>query len=169
MVTAVTVCGERREYPKQTTYLELAKEWQGKYPHDIVLVNVNGKLQELHKKIKPDSEIEFVTTADPAGNSSYKRSVTQLMLKAVYDVAGQKNIEKVSVLFSLDKGYYCKITGKVKVDGEFLVLENVWWNCQNKIFPLKKEVSIQMMPYYYFGTTECMIKKNYFVIEGFLK
>lgn len=120
MVTAVTVCGERREYPKQTTYLELAKEWQGKYPHDIVLVNVNGKLQELHKKIKPDSEIEFVTTADPAGNSSYKRSVTQLMLKAVYGVAGQKNIEKVSVLFSLDKGYYCKITGKVKVDGEFL-------------------------------------------------
>lgn len=116
----VTVCGVKRDYPSGTVYRDLAMEYQKEYAHDIVLVNVNGKLQELHKKLKQNSEITFVTTADSAGNSSYRRSVTQLMLKAVYDTAEPGAVEKVSVLFSLSKGYYCKIAGNVKVDEEFL-------------------------------------------------
>lgn len=116
----VTVCGVKKDYPSGTVYRDLAMEYQKEYSHDIVLVNVNGKLQELHKKLKKDSEITFVTTADSAGISSYRRSVTQLMLKAVYDIAEPGAVEKVSVLFSLSKGYYCKITGNVKVDEEFL-------------------------------------------------
>ncbi len=119
-MTAVSICGVKKEYPEQTTYQELAKEYQKDYANDIVLVNVNGKLQELHKRMKAGSKITFVTTADAAGMSSYKRSVTQLMLKAVYDVADPDTIEKVSVLFSLSKGYYCKITGSVQADEAFL-------------------------------------------------
>lgn len=121
MAVFITINGEKREYAEHTTYAELAAEYQKEYAHDIVLVTVNGKLQELHKKVKKDTEVSFVTTADSAGNLSYKRSVTQLMLKAVYDMEEAENIEKVSVLFSLSKGYYCTITGDVKVDEEFLV------------------------------------------------
>lgn len=119
-MTTIAVCGVKKEYPRETTYRELAREYQPEYLHDIVLVNVNGKLQELHKKLKPDSEVTFVTTTDSAGSSSYRRSVTQLMLKAVYDVTEKEELEKVSVLFSLSKGYYCKVAGKVKVDEAFL-------------------------------------------------
>lgn len=116
----VTICGVKKEYESGTIYQQLAAEYQGEYPHEIVLVKVNGKLQELHKKLKKNGEIEFVTTADSAGSSSYRRSVTQLMLKAVYDVAEEGTVEKVSVLFSLSKGYYCKIAGSVKTDEAFL-------------------------------------------------
>ena len=35
---------------------------------DIILAKVNGKLQELTKTVDSDSLIEFVTTAEPAGN-----------------------------------------------------------------------------------------------------
>ena len=116
----VRINGVEKEYAESMTYEELAREYQKDFVHDIVLVNVNGKLQELHKKIKPDSEIAFITTADSAGSASYRRSVTQLMLKAIYDIVDADKIEKVSVLFSLSKGYYCKITGTVTVDEAFL-------------------------------------------------
>lgn len=121
MAVVITIDGVKKEYAEHVTYGELAKEYQKNFANDIVLVSVDGKLQELHKTVKPDSEVTFVTTADNAGSLSYKRSVTQLMLKAVYDMAEAENIEKVSVLFSLSKGYYCKISGNVTVDEAFLV------------------------------------------------
>lgn len=119
-MAVIRINGEKKEYPETTTYWDLAKEYQKDFLHDIVLVTVDGKLQELHREIKPDGEIAFITTADNAGSSSYKRSVTQLMLKAIYDVVDVKAIEKVSVQFSLAKGYYCRLTGNVTVNEAFL-------------------------------------------------
>lgn len=65
-----------REYPEGTTYLEIAKEYQKDYPEDIVLVFVDGKLQELTKQIKGDCVLKFETTADQAGHKTYKRSMS---------------------------------------------------------------------------------------------
>ena len=42
---------------------------------DIILAKVNGKLQELTKTVDSDSLIEFVTTAEPAGNLDRKSVV----------------------------------------------------------------------------------------------
>ena len=49
----VQIDGEERSFPAGTTYLQIAGEYQERYPHDIVLVYVNGKLQELpvHKSL----------------------------------------------------------------------------------------------------------------------
>lgn len=109
-----------REYPEGTTYLEIAEEYQKDYPEDIVLVFVDGKLQELTKQIKGDCVLKFETTADQAGHKTYKRSMSLMLVKAVYDVGHHENIEKVRIHYSVSKGYYCTITGKVKVDQEFL-------------------------------------------------
>ena len=109
-----------KEYPAGTTFYELAREYQKDFANDIVLVKQDDKLQELHKKLNKNCRLSFITTADKAGNLSYKRSVTHLMLKAVYDIAGDANIEKVSVLFSMGKGYFCKIKGMAEPTSEFL-------------------------------------------------
>ena len=37
------------------------------YEDDILLVRVNGKLMELHKTLKKDSEVSFITFKDPVG------------------------------------------------------------------------------------------------------
>ena len=103
-----------REYPEGTTYLEIAEEYQKDYPEDIVLVFVDGKLQELTKQIKGDCVLKFETTADQAGHKTYKRSMSLMLVKAVYDVGHHENIEKVRIHYSVSKGYYCTITGKVK-------------------------------------------------------
>lgn len=116
----INVCGEVREYPEGTQLLEIAEEYKKDYEHDIVLAMMNNKLCELNKTIKEDSVIKFVTTADACGNQAYRRSVTLLMLKAFYDVCGEQNIEKITVQFSLSKGYYCTMKGSVKLSKDIL-------------------------------------------------
>ena len=88
--------------------------------HDIVLVYVNGKLQELGKKLKKDCTLHFVTTGETIGNLTYRRGVSFLLVKAVYDTIGHDKIEQVRIHFSVDKGYYCTIKGDQKLDQELL-------------------------------------------------
>ena len=116
----IKVCGEVREYPEGTQLLEIAEEYQKDYEHDIVLAMMNSKLCELNKVIKADCDIKFVTTAESCGNQAYRRSVTLLMLKAFYDVCGEQNIEKITVEFSLSKGYYCTLKGNIKLSRDVL-------------------------------------------------
>lgn len=116
----VTINGKRKEYPEGLTYLDLAKEHQSEVENDILLVFVNGKLQELHKKLKYDCEIRFVTGADACGNLTYKRGVSFLLVKAVYDVLGHGKQHKVQIHFAVDKGYYYTISGNLTIDQPFL-------------------------------------------------
>lgn len=99
---------------------ELADKAQPKFKDKIVLARVNGKLCELWKKVYPDSKIEYITTAQSDGLLTYKRSATLIMLKAIYDVYGHTDIERVKVEFSLSKGYYCTVKGNVSVNDEFI-------------------------------------------------
>lgn len=116
----VIIDGKVMEYPKGTPYLEIAKDNQGAYPHDIILAFVNGKLQELHKRLKTDSELRFVTTGTEIGNLTYKRGISFLLVKAIYDVIGHEKIQKVMAQFSVSKGYYFTIAGNVNLDEELL-------------------------------------------------
>ena len=45
----VTVNGTIHQYPYGTTYRAIAAEFQENYPHQILLVNRDGKLRELQK------------------------------------------------------------------------------------------------------------------------
>ena len=109
-----------KEYEEGTSFLDIAKEHQSEYDSDIVLVLKNKKLCELFKKVTNDCEIQFVTTKTSPGIEVYKRSATLIMLKAFYDVAGKKNIEKISVQYSLSKGYYCTVKGNITLNEELL-------------------------------------------------
>mgnify|MGYP000872452811 CR=1 FL=1 len=44
----VKIKNEVKEYEAGITYHDIAKEYQKDYEHEIVLVFVDGKLQELH-------------------------------------------------------------------------------------------------------------------------
>lgn len=116
----VQIQDEIREYPAGTTYRQIAEEYQKDYAYDIILAYVNGKLQELHKTLECDCRMEFETTAGNIGHKTYKRSMSLMLVKAVYDVAHHENIEKVRIHFSVSKGYYCTIEGKAELDEEFL-------------------------------------------------
>lgn len=86
------VCGEERRYAKGTPYLEIAEEYQSRFGDDIVLASVDNRLCELHKKVKKAGTVSFVTTADRAGRKTYRRSVTLLMQKALYNILGRGDV-----------------------------------------------------------------------------
>ncbi|MDO4261079.1 MAG: nucleoside kinase [Eubacteriales bacterium] len=105
----ITVNGAQRDMAEGTTYLELAREYQKEYPHDIVLAVENGRMRELFRKAKDGAEVRFLTTGQIDGCNTYRRSVTLLLLKAICDVVGMETVRSVKVRFSVSEGYYCTI------------------------------------------------------------
>ena len=115
------ICGEEREYPEGTTYLQIAEDFQDRYEHRIVLAAVNGfRLQELSKRLVSDTEISFVTVADDSGFKAYERSLCFILLKAMHDVGGRENIDHVRIHFSLGSGFFFTLKGNITLDQELL-------------------------------------------------
>ena len=116
----VTIEGMTKEYPKGITYGEIVKDYEGKTESPVILVMVDGRLRELHKHLKADCTIQFVTTKDPIGRKTYERSACLILLKAIYDVAGQENIDKVVIHYSIGNGYYFTMKGGMELTQEFI-------------------------------------------------
>lgn len=117
----VQVGNRIKTYEKGIQYRTIAEEFQSEYPHQIVLAFLNGtRLQELGKRLKEDCEIQFLTTADPVGHETYRRSLSFLLVKAVHDVGGHDKVENVRIHFSVSKGYYCTVEGDVELNQDFL-------------------------------------------------
>ena len=116
----VVIAGETRMYPEGTTYREIVDESDIHTEAPVILVMVNGKLRELQKRLKSDCTLEFVTTKDHIGFETYKRSVCLVLLRAIYDVAGRENIDKVMIHYSVGNGYYFTMEGKAALDQDFL-------------------------------------------------
>ncbi len=119
-MSQVKIHGELREYPAGTPFGVIAQEYQSQYKDPIVLVMADGRLRELHKKLKKEQTVTFVTTADEIGHKTYKRSMSLLFLKAVYHVAGHENIQKIVLHFTVHQGFYYTIQGNVTIDEQFL-------------------------------------------------
>ena len=109
---------ERKSYPAGIRLLDLAKEYQKE--DDIVLAKVNGRLRELYLQLTEDCRISFITTRQQEGMAAYRRSMTLLLLKALYHQAGHEHIRRVGIHFSVSSGYYCTVDGDVTLDQDFL-------------------------------------------------
>lgn len=120
-ICCVTINGEKKEYPAGISYWEIVKDYQDRQDAPVILVTVNGKLRELHKHLKKDCTLGFVTTKDAIGHNAYVRSATFILLKAIYDVAGKKNLEKTVVHYALGNGLYFTMEGGTAITEEFLV------------------------------------------------
>ena len=138
----VKIHGITKEYPEGTTWMEVVREHQKEYEYDILLVRVNGKLQELHKQVK-DCELSFVTARDKPGMSAYQRSASLMMLKAFYSVAGAGNVEKLMIDFSIGRGFFVEARGNFVLDQEFLdaVKAKMREYVERKIPIMKRSVS----------------------------
>lgn len=136
---SVTILGKTREYPYGTSYGEIVEEYKDSTRYPIVLVIKDGKLCELHKKLKKDGVLEFITTGDEIGHQTYKRSASLLLLKAIYHVAGHKNIKKVTLHYSVDAGYYYTIDGNVEITEAFLAqVKTYMLELAEKKIPIRK-------------------------------
>lgn len=118
MIT-VKIDNKEYQYPRESTWVDVAKEFQPEYKDDILLVRVNGRLTELHRHVK-EGEVEFITLRDAPGVAAYQRSAVMLLLKAFYHVAGPENVDKVNVHFSVGKGLFIEPVGRFTLDQDLL-------------------------------------------------
>ena len=109
----VTINGVEKEYEKGILFSVLATEYQPEYKDDIVLVLFNNHLHELNRALNQDGVLSFITTGDKAGRKAYRRSVTLLMQRGVYELAKKDGAEvSVRVEHSISQGYYCELMGR---------------------------------------------------------
>lgn len=139
----VTVEGQLREYQEGQLLMDVAEEFQPQFEHDILLAFVNGKLRELHKKVKPGMEIHFLTGKDRPGIQTYRRSALFVMLKALYEIAGRENVEKVCVDFSIGDGLFVEAKGNFPLNEETVgkIKEKMWEYVEAKIPIMKRSVN----------------------------
>ena len=117
----VKIGNEEKKYKEGTIYKSIAKDFQHKYSSLIVLVMENGyRLQELARPLKRDLQLDFITVADQYGFETFRRSMCMLMVKAIHDVGGHNEIERVRIHFSVCDGYYCTIEGSVGLNQNFI-------------------------------------------------
>ena len=116
----VTLYGDEIEVERGTTLLELAKQYQCKEDNDIILAVVNGKLRELPRLINKSCDIQFLTTADKGGKKTYVRGLVLVLIKSLYEVVGEGNIDNFLLEFALGTGYYCEMEGKVKLNQDII-------------------------------------------------
>ena len=108
-VFRVTIGTEVKEYPKGTTYADIAAEYKDRYEYPIALAVRNGKIRELFKKVDRDCTLEFLTLADDAGHKTYTRTATLILMKAIEEVLGHEKVGTAKVEFTIGNGYFCPV------------------------------------------------------------
>ena len=132
----VTIDGAEHVYPYGTPYKLIAADFQDRFPCDILLVNRDGKLCELHKVLDRDCTLKMVTAQDKPGIQTYERSAVFLMLKAFYDVAGRENVERITVEHSLSSALFILARGRFTLDQALL----------ERVEARMRELSAQALP-----------------------
>lgn len=136
----VNVDGVEYIYPKGTLYQAIAADFQEGYAHDILLVNRNGKLCELHKALDRDCTLKMITVEEKPGMQTYERSVAFLMLKAFYDVVRKENVERVSVEYSISHALFIRAKGAFTLGQELLnQVEGRMRAISEQAVPIRKE------------------------------
>lgn len=142
----VSIGQETRSFPVGMPYGDVVEAFHVSTKEPVVLVLSNGRLRELHKVLKRDCVLEPITTAHRIGHKTYKRSMSLLLLKAIYHVAGKGNIRRVVLHYSVGDGFYYTVDGNVTLDQSFLTqVEAYMMELVEKKLPImKRSVEVEV-------------------------
>ena len=114
----IEIVMENKSYSmdKFSTVAEFVDTFMPEDKYRYILAFRNKKLCEMGTILDKDCELTLVTRDSVMGMDTYKRSLTLLMVKAFADVLGSKTNHSVNVMYSMGKGYYCKLVGDSKSD-----------------------------------------------------
>ncbi len=116
----LTLHGKKVTCPKDTTLFTLSRTYEKDYKYPIIVARCNGVIQELYHQVTDGSEVEFVTMEEKDGKRAYIRGMSMLLLKAVYAEIPKEKIERVTLEYSLDTGYFGRIHGDCLLDETLL-------------------------------------------------
>ena len=103
----VTYNGNEYEYPKNVKLIDIAKDFQKDFKHQILTSKVNGVMMDLGSELTEDALVKFYDINRSNGNRVYERTAIFILSKAVKDITGKE----LYVEHSIDKGIYCLVAG----------------------------------------------------------
>ena len=142
----VQIGDETVDIPYGTPLAVIADQYYDeRHEYPALLARVDGKLRELHKVIRRDCRISFVSMEDSIGRKTYRRSMNLLFLKAMYHVIGREQLEKVVLHFAVGDGFYYTVHGDVTIDNELIgKVKQYMHSLVEKEIPLmKRDVNTQ--------------------------
>ena len=99
---------EEKKYPVGTTLKEISKDFAQNYKYQILISEVNNNIRELNEEIMKDVNIDFHDRTTRIGLSTYGRTLQFILVYALKRI--NKNA-KLKIENSIDKGFYCELTG----------------------------------------------------------
>lgn len=105
-ITVRFINGENREYPKNTSLLDITQEMRSLYTTPIVAAKVNNEIRDLRYKLTEDSQVDFLDLHTDQGMKIYQRSLTFLLIAAAQELFPHGEL---TVEHSLSKGLYCEL------------------------------------------------------------
>ena len=142
----IQIGDETVNIPYGTTLSVLAEQYYDeRHEYPALLARVDGKLRELHKAIRRNCRVSFVSMEDSIGRKTYRRSMNLLFLKAIYHVVGRSHLEKVVLHFAVGDGFYYTVHGDVKLNEELIekVKTCMQEMVEKKIPLMKRDISTQ--------------------------
>ena len=98
-MATIMIGGKEKRYEDGIKYEIIAEAHQNDFVSQIALVTVDGKIQELMKRVDRDCELDFITYADAIGHKTYVRTAIMLMLKSIKDVEENNHYRAYPVLY----------------------------------------------------------------------
>jgi uridine kinase len=114
----LNIDGELKEYPKGTTWEDVARDYQKYFDSPIAAVSDSGKIRELFKRVERDSDVSFFTLKDKIGHQTYVRAAIMLTIKAIQELYGAEVANKVRLDFSIGNGLFLNVSDLIPVSEE---------------------------------------------------
>lgn len=98
-----------KEYPVNTSLLEISKSVDHQYADSIIVAMVDGNLKDLTHTLddrKDEYRVDFFDLTSEVGNKVYQRSLIFLLITATQEIFPRA---RLLIQNSLSKGIYCKI------------------------------------------------------------
>ena len=128
---------EKYTVEKGTTFEKFLKDSDIKNKSIIVAMLINNELKELTYEICEDSRVELVDLTSEDGIRIYQRSLKFLLIKAVYDLFPDREVE---IGNSVRRGVFFEIKNAILTEEEVVMIENKMIELANSNIPFKKVI-----------------------------
>ena len=113
--------GNKYEYPKGTSLLDISKDFQSSFKEKIIVGMVDGIICDLSYNIFNNSEIDFFDRTSSIGNKVYESGLLFILSIAFKEVLKSKIIVK----YSLDTGIFIKTEKLISSDDLVVVTHKI--------------------------------------------
>ena len=117
----VKVNGEKYNYPKGTSLLDISKDFQSEFKEKIIVGMVDGTICDLSHNVFNNSDVVFYDRTSSIGNKVYESGLLFILSIAFKEVLKSKIIVK----YSLDTGIFIKTEKLISSDDLDIIKDKV--------------------------------------------